>query len=101
MSDTILGFAPISVEAYAKLHVKSNPDERLPKVIKALRECVARAKAGARCDCGAPIWVIGSTWVGHACFTCITGEGYPDHDYEIDEVRRMRQAAEEEAPSAW
>ena len=38
------------------------------------------------CECGEPIWVIGSAVAGHACFTCITGEATPSGDYEIDEV---------------
>ena len=30
--------------------------------------------------------VPGSAFAGNACFTCITGEAYPDGDYEIDEA---------------
>ncbi len=43
-------------------------------------------KSGVKCDCGNPIWVIGSAITGNACFTCITGEAVPDSDYEIDEA---------------
>jgi len=30
--------------------------------------------------------VIGSAFVGNACFTCITGEADPSDDYEIAEA---------------
>ena len=40
--------------------------------------------AGARCQCGAPIWIIGSAQTGLGCFACITGQSDPDQDYEID-----------------
>ena len=39
--------------------------------------------AGELCQCGEPIWVIGSVHVGLSCFTCITGEAVPDNDYEV------------------
>jgi hypothetical protein len=88
-----MGFVPIGVEAYAKMHVKRNPDENLDKFRARLRGCVADALAGARCHCGEPIWVIGSTVVGHSCFTCITGETDPSEEYEIDEVLAARAKA--------
>jgi len=78
-----VGFAPISIEEYARKHVKSNPSEREADVIKALRSALAAYRAGKRCHCGNPIWVIGSAGAGHSCSTCITGEAVPDHDYEI------------------
>ena len=81
-----MSFAPIGVEEYIKLHLKANPDENPGYLRKRLRECISAALAGARCHCGEPIWVIGSATAGHACFTCITGEGFPEEDYEIDEV---------------
>jgi hypothetical protein len=43
-------------------------------------------KAGERCDCGEPIWVIGSAVAGHMCFTCITGSANDSEDYEIVEA---------------
>ncbi len=58
-----------------------------------------------KCNCGNPIWVIGSAITGNACFSCITGEAVdqrqiffsgrrindadqavPDSDDEIDEA---------------
>ena len=38
---------------------------------------------GALCQCGEPIWALGSAEVGLMCFTCITGEAVPDKDYEL------------------
>lgn len=87
-----MGFAPIGIDEYVKLHVKSNPDKDAVELIARLRRCVSEALAGARCHCGEPIWVIGSAFAGHACFTCITGEASPSEDYEIDEVLAARGA---------
>jgi hypothetical protein len=89
-----MGFVPITIEDYIKLHLKSNPNENPSHLRKRLRECVAAALAGARCHCGAPIWVIGSASAGHACFTCITGEAFPSDDYEIDTVLDAAAGAE-------
>lgn len=85
------GFNPITVEKFIKLNVKSNPDQNPAALLKSLRTCIGHALAGARCHCGEPIWVIGSVFVGHACFTCITGEADPSEDYEIDEVLEARR----------
>ena len=90
-----MGFVPIGVEEYVKLHMKSNPNEDRAALLETIRSCVSAALAGARCHCGEPIWVVGSTFVGHACFSCITGEGFPSEDYEIDEVLEARQASPE------
>lgn len=81
-----MSFVPIGVNEYVKLHVKANPDEKASEVLARFRRCISDALAGARCFCGAPIWVVGSVSAGHGCFTCITGEAYPSEDYEIDEV---------------
>ena len=86
------GFAPIKVEEYLKRHIKDNPDEDPAELRRAFRRCIREALAGARCHCGEPIWVIGSVFAGHACFTCITGEADPSEDYEIDEVLKARRA---------
>jgi len=81
-------FAPISIEHYVQKHLRSNPDEKPQELRARLCECVAAALGGERCECGEPLWVIGSAVAGHACFTCITGEASPREDYEIDEVLR-------------
>jgi len=86
-----MGFVPIGVENYLKLHLKNNPDEDPADLRRRLRACLEEALAGARCACGEPIWVIGSAFAGHACFTCTTGEADPSKDYEIDEVLEARR----------
>ena len=79
-------FVPVGIEQYIQLHVRRNPHEKSAQLRARLQECVAAALRGERCECGEPIWVIGSAIAGHACFTCITGEAAPSEDYEIDEV---------------
>ena len=84
---TKAGFTPISFDAYVDLHMRSNPKDRArEEVISMLRSALTAHKNSAKCHCGNPIWVIGSAFAGNACFTCITGEAYPDGDYEIDEA---------------
>lgn len=80
------GFVPIAFDRYVDLHVQSNPSVDREEFAGRLRQAVDARKAGARCRCGAFIWAIGSAEVGAACFTCITGEAWPDSDYEIDEA---------------
>jgi hypothetical protein len=53
-------FVPIQLEEYVKLHLRSNPRENRADVTARLRSALADYKAGRRCHCGAPIWVIGS-----------------------------------------
>jgi hypothetical protein len=84
------GFVPIGIQEYAKLHVKANSDENPRELLACLRSCVSDDLKGAHCECGAPIWVVGSVSAGYACFTCITGEAFPSEDYEIDEVLAVR-----------
>ncbi len=78
------GFTPIRLENYVELHLRSNPDVERADLIRRLEYAVTAHKRGVRCQCGAPIWIIGSAEVGLSCFTCITGESAPDEDYEID-----------------
>ena len=81
------GFVPISIEEYAELYVKDNPDANKEEIIVALKDAFEAYKRGAKCtNCGNPIWVIGSALAGNMCFTCITGEAFPEDDYEIDEA---------------
>lgn len=79
-------FIPISIDDYVHLHLVCNPGVDRADLIERLRSALASARAGARCDCGGPIWVIGSAEVGLTCFTCITGEVDPIDDYEIAEA---------------
>ena len=85
-----MAFVPIGITEYVRLHLKDNPDENPSDLLARLRGCVSDALGGARCHCGAPIWVVGSASAGYGCFTCITGEAVPTEDYEIDEVLTAR-----------
>lgn len=80
------GFRPISMDQYIELHLKSNPDTSRREINSGLKSTLRDFKAGVKCECGNPIWVIGSAVTGNACFTCITGEAQPDDEYEIDEA---------------
>jgi hypothetical protein len=79
-------FVPIALKDYVRKHLKGNPGSKEAEVVKQLQSALAAYKAGKRCSCGEPIWVIGSSQVGHMCFTCTTGEADASDDYEIDEA---------------
>ena len=76
-------FVPIELDDYLERHLQANPGADRAEVRERLEATLAAAQAGAGCACGAPIWVIGAAEVGHACFTCITGEAAPTDDYEL------------------
>ncbi len=80
------GFAPIKLKEYVNKHLKNNPGTSRKEIENGLKLALKDYKSGVKCDCGNPIWVIGSAVAGNACFTCITGEAVPDSDYEIDEA---------------
>ena len=80
---TSRGFTPISISRYVKLHAKSNPDTDTKELSRQLHQLLDAKLAGALCECGEPIWAIGSAQAGMGCFTCITGEAAPDYDYEV------------------
>ncbi len=79
-------FVHIGLNEFVGHHLAANPDEDAAELRRRLRDAVAAKRAGARCDCGAPIWAIGSAVSHYACFTCLTGESDPSEDYEIDEA---------------
>lgn len=79
-----MGFKTISIDKFIEIHLKNNPTEDEKALRMQLNRALAAQKKGIKCHCGNDIWVIGSAFVGNSCFTCITGESYPDHDYEID-----------------
>lgn len=87
------GFTPIRLDEYVELHLRANPDVERADLVQRLQAAIAASKRGERCQCGRPIWIIGSAEIGLSCFTCITGEARPDHDYEID-VAEIAHAAE-------
>ncbi|MFW5705615.1 MAG: hypothetical protein ACOCX8_01310 [Bacteroidota bacterium] len=79
-------FVPISIEDYIRFHLKSNPDENEDQLRKKLNEALKAHQEGKKCSCGNDLWVIGSAAVGLSCFTCITGESFPDGEFEIDQA---------------
>ncbi len=78
-----IAFVPIRLDEYVQLHLRNNPRVSAADITARLQFALAAQKAGQRCTCGAPIWVIGSAEAGLSCFTCITGESDPSGDYEI------------------
>ena len=85
------GFKPISIEKYIKSHIKINKTEDPIKIRRNLLRTLKDYQDGVTCHCGNPIWVIGSAIVGNSCFTCITGDAFPDHDYEISVYNRLEK----------
>lgn len=79
-------FVPIRLDEYVQLHLRNNPGVVAADITARLQVALDAHKAGQRCHCGAPIWVIGSAEAGLTCFTCITGESDPSGDYEIAEA---------------
>jgi hypothetical protein len=80
------GFIPIKPRKFVEKYLKSNPGYSRKEITSGLKTALDDYKSGVKCDCGSPIWVIGSAVTGNACFSCITGEAIPDDDYEIDEA---------------
>ena len=78
------GFIPIKLHDYVELHLHANPGAVRADVIQQLESTISAVRAGARCQCGAQIWSMGSAQAGLGCFRCITGRPEPDHDYEIN-----------------
>jgi hypothetical protein len=67
------GFAPISMEEYIKLHLKANRDTTRREITEGLKAALQDYKDGVQCDCGNPIWVVGSAAAGNGCLYAITG----------------------------
>ena len=82
-----IGFNPISIEKYVEIHLRINPGSNRAEITQTLKGALADYKKGVKCqNCGNPIWVIGSALAGNMCFTCITGEAFPEDENEIDEA---------------
>ena len=77
------GFTAILLEDYVELHLRANPGTDRAELIARLEYAIDAYRKDIRCQCGAPIWIIGSAEAGLACFTCITEQVAPDRDYEI------------------
>ena len=86
-----MGFVPISIDKYIKMHLKNNPSENEKDLRKRINSALTDSKNGVKCACGNDIWVVGSASVGNSCFTCITGESYPSEDYEIESAIRKNR----------
>jgi len=86
-----MGFIPITIDKYIKMHLENNPTDKEVDLRKQLKSAINAYNNGIKCSCGNDIWVIGSAAVGNSCFTCITGESYPTEDYEIDTVIKKRE----------
>jgi len=79
-------FTPIGLNDYIAIYLQSNTDSNSVDIRTRLEYVIAAYQEGKHCSCGAKIWAVGSAEVGLSCFTCITGEKYPNDDYEIDIV---------------
>ena len=77
------GFTPIHLDSYVEQHLRANPGTNRAQLASQFEYAINACKRGVRCQCGAPIWIVGSAQAGLACFSCITGEATPDDDYEI------------------
>jgi hypothetical protein len=86
-----MGFIPISIEKYIKMHLKNNPSANKKELRKRLNSSLEDYKNNIKCSCGNDIWVVGSASVGRSCFSCITGEKAPYEDYEIDLAIKKRE----------
>jgi hypothetical protein len=87
------GFTSINLCDYVELHLGANPGTKRVELTQQLEFAINAHRNGIRCQCGASIWIVGSSQAGLGCFACITGQAVPDHDYEIalaDEVTTTR-----------
>src|SRR5689334_10606155 len=62
-----IGFVPIRLEEYVELHLRSNPGVERTDLIRRLQHAINAFKRGVRCQCGEPIWIIGSAEAGLGC----------------------------------
>lgn len=88
-----MSFTLISIDNYIEEHLKNNPEENEIDLRERLNTALADYRAGIKCSCGNDIWVVGSASVGNACYTCITGDSYPDDVYEIESAVVRRKDA--------
>lgn len=77
------GFKKISIDRFVAQTIKRNPEVKALELKRDLEEFKKRKIKGELCNCGNPIWIIGSALTGKGCFTCITGESECSGDYEI------------------
>ncbi|UKJ06938.1 hypothetical protein [Solitalea lacus] len=77
-------FQKISIDSFIKKYKASNPNSDIVELNKNLLYFQQLRKDGINCNCGNPIWIIGSAISGKGCFTCITGETDSSEDYEVE-----------------
>jgi hypothetical protein len=58
------GFTPIKLKEFVEKYVKSNSGTSRKEITAGLQAALRDYKSGVKCDCGNPIWVIGSAVVG-------------------------------------
>jgi len=76
-------FVPITLPEYVHLYLQSNPGDNENEITERLDEALKAFRAGKKCHCGDPVWVIGSAEAGWMCLTCITGSTDNSADYEL------------------
>jgi hypothetical protein len=77
-------FLKISLDKFVAKTIKSNPNMDAIELKKSLELFKKLKRQGELCDCGNPLWIIGSAISGKGCFKCITGETDSSNDYEIE-----------------
>lgn len=85
-----MGFVPISVDNFIKMHLESNPSDNENNLRVRLSSALADYQNGVKCECGNDIWVIGSAFGGNSCYTCFTGKSAPTDDFEIESALKKR-----------
>lgn len=85
-----MNFLPISMESFIRMHLECKPSENEQELRMRLESALNDYKNGVKCACGNNIWIVGSAFSGSKCFTCITGESEPNHDFEIDSAVTKR-----------
>lgn len=81
-----MNFTPISKQEYVALHLMNNPSTNEAELRNKLDRVLSDFNEGIKCDCGSPLWVIGSASLGMGCYSCLTGEELPTENFEIDSV---------------
>ena len=79
-------FTPISLDDYIEKVETSGSRSKREGIKRDLMIALERYRAGIKCPCGNPIWVIGSAFSVNLCFSCLTGDEPTSDVYEIDEA---------------
>jgi hypothetical protein len=61
-----MGFVPVGIEAYVRMHLKRNPGDKADEIRKRLKAALAAHRSGVRCRCGNSLWIIGSAVSSYA-----------------------------------